>query len=148
VPYASISWTIAPVAYRPAWCHTPRWQPPTEHKGLAKKCYVNLGSRRIVFSFRLHTLFPYSVIHTPAFDIKKLLNPKQPKVFGLKLSLREIGGIFSFTVRNFKLWKMPQLLNFGFPEGWYFFKCDNTKLKTSSKINVSGSQRHHWAVVV
>jgi len=31
------------------------------------------------------------------------LNPKQPKVFGVKFSLREIERIFSIKIRNFKL---------------------------------------------
>jgi len=31
----------------------------------------------------------------------------QPKVFGVKFSLREIVTIFSVIIRNFKLWKMP-----------------------------------------
>ena len=35
--------------------------------------------------------------------------------------LREIGRIFSIEIRNMKLWKMPKLLNFTFPEGWFFF---------------------------
>jgi len=34
---------------------------------------------------------------------------RQPKVFRVKFSLREIGTIFSTKVRNFKLWKMPTL---------------------------------------
>ena len=29
---------------------------------------------------------------------------------------------------------MPKLLNFKFPEGFYFFNCDNTEPKRSSKI--------------
>jgi len=29
---------------------------------------------------------------------------------------------------------MPKLLNFRFPKGWYFLKCDNTELKRSSLI--------------
>jgi len=41
----------------------------------------------------------------------------EPKVFGMKFSLREVGGIFSTKIRNFKLWKMPKLLNFMFSEG-------------------------------
>jgi len=43
-------------------------------------------------------------------------NPLQPEVFGEKFSFREIGRIFSVKIRNFKLWKMPKLLNFTFPE--------------------------------
>jgi len=34
-------------------------------------------------------------------------NPKQPEVFGVKVSLREIKRNFSIEIRNFKLWKMP-----------------------------------------
>ena len=46
----------------------------------------------------------------------KEVYPWEPKVFGVK-SLREIGRIFSTEIRNFKLWKMPKLLNFRLPEG-------------------------------
>ena len=35
------------------------------------------------------------------------LKPKQPKLFGVKFSLREIQRTFSIEIRNFKLWKMP-----------------------------------------
>jgi len=42
---------------------------------------------------------------------------------------------------------MLQLLIFTFPEGCYFFNCDNTELKRSSKIIFSVSERHRWAVV-
>jgi len=35
-------------------------------------------------------------------------NPQQPKVFGVKFSLREIRRIFSIKIRSFKLWKMPK----------------------------------------
>jgi len=54
---------------------------------------------------------------------------------------------FPNKLRNFKLWKMPKLLNFRFPEGLYFLICDNTELKKSSKIIFSVSKRHRWAVV-
>jgi len=40
---------------------------------------------------------------------------------------------------------MPKLLNFRFPEGWYFFNFENTELKRSSKIFFS--ERHRWAVI-
>ena len=36
------------------------------------------------------------------------LNPLQPKVFGVKFSLREIRSIFLTKIRNFKLFKMPK----------------------------------------
>jgi len=45
------------------------------------------------------------------------INPLQPKVFGVKFRFREIGRIFPTKIRNFKLCKMPKLLNFRFPEG-------------------------------
>jgi len=61
-------------------------------------------------------------------------NPKKPKVFGVKFSFRKIGRIFSTKVRNFKLWRMPKLLNFRFLEEWYFWNCDNIELNRSSKI--------------
>jgi len=67
-------------------------------------------------------------------DALASVNPKQPKVLGLKFSLGDIGRIFAIKICNFKLWKMPKLLNFRFPDGWYSLNCDNTDLKRSSKI--------------
>jgi len=72
------------------------------------------------------------------------INPQQPKVFGVKFSWREIWRIF---LRNFKLLEMPKLLNFSFPKGWYFLYFDNTELERSSKIHLSVSERHRWALV-
>jgi len=43
--------------------------------------------------------------------------------------------------------KMSKLLNFMILEGWNYLNCDNTELKRSSKINVSVSERHRWAVL-
>ena len=37
--------------------------------------------------------------------------------YGLIFSLREIQRIFPVELSSFKLWKMPKLLNFRFPEG-------------------------------
>jgi len=37
-------------------------------------------------------------------------------------------------MRKFKLWKMSKLLNWRFPEGRYFFNCNKTEMKKSSKI--------------
>jgi len=37
-------------------------------------------------------------------------------VFRVKFSLRKIGRIFSIKMENFKLGKMPKLLNFRSPE--------------------------------
>ena len=37
--------------------------------------------------------------------------------FGVKFSSREIESIVTIEIRNFKLWEMPKLLNFRFPEG-------------------------------
>jgi len=48
---------------------------------------------------------------------KSTLNPKQSNVFGGKFRLREIRRIFPIKLSTFKLWKMPKLLNFRFPEG-------------------------------
>jgi len=42
---------------------------------------------------------------------------------------------------------MPKLLNFGFLEGRYFLKSENTVLRRSPKIEFSVSRRHHLAVV-
>jgi len=74
-------------------------------------------------------------------------NPLQPKVFGVKFSLRDFRRIFTIKVRSFKLWKRPKLSNFRFPEGWYFLNCDSTELKRSCTIFFSVSERHRWAVV-
>ena len=75
------------------------------------------------------------------------INSHQPKVFGVKLSSIEIKRIFSTKIRNFKLFKMPKLPNFTFPEGCHFLNCDDAELKGSSKIFFSFSERLHWAVV-
>ena len=75
------------------------------------------------------------------------LKPLQPKVFGVKFSLREIRKVFPIKLRNFKLREMPKLLNFRFPEGRYFLNCDNTELKRSSGIIFSFAERHRWEVV-
>jgi len=64
------------------------------------------------------------------------LKPYQHKVFGVKLGLREIENIFSTIIHNFKLLKMPKLLNFRFLE----------KLEKSSKIFLSFSERHRSVV--
>jgi len=48
---------------------------------------------------------------------------------------------------NFKLWKMPKLLNFMFSEGRYFSNFDNPEQKRSSKIKFSVSERLRSAVV-
>jgi len=37
-------------------------------------------------------------------------------------------------LRNFKLWKTPNLITFSFPEGRYFLNCDNTEQKRSYRI--------------
>jgi len=55
--------------------------------------------------------------------------------------------IFPFKLRNFKLWKMPKLLNLRFSEAWYFLNCENNELENSSKIFFSVSERHRWAGV-
>jgi len=47
-------------------------------------------------------------------------NPQQPKIFGVKFSLRAIKRIFLIKLRNSKLWKMSKLLNFRLSEGRYF----------------------------
>jgi len=50
-------------------------------------------------------------------QLSHYLNPQQPKVFRAKFSLRGIGRFFPIKIRNFKLWKMPELIIFSFPEG-------------------------------
>jgi len=45
------------------------------------------------------------------------INPYQPKVFEVKFRLREIGKILFTKISNFKLWKIPKVLNLRFPEG-------------------------------
>ena len=52
--------------------------------------------------------------------IMKTFNPQQPNVFGVTFRLRETRRIIPIILRNFKLWKMPKLLNFKFPDGLYF----------------------------
>jgi len=52
----------------------------------------------------------------------------------VKFSVRGTRRIVFIKIRNFKLWAMPKLFNFRFPEGWYFPICDNTELKRSSWI--------------
>jgi len=42
------------------------------------------------------------------FKISRNFNPYQPKVLGVKFSLREIYRIFPIEIRNFKLWEMPK----------------------------------------
>jgi len=49
------------------------------------------------------------------------VNSLQPKVFGVKFSLRETGTIFFTKIRNFKPFKILKLLNLRFQEGGYFF---------------------------
>jgi len=71
----------------------------------------------------------------------------QSTVFGVKFSLREIEKRNTTKIRNFRLWKMPKLLNFRFLEVWYFLNCDNEELKRSSKINFPVSEQQRWAVV-
>ena len=77
----------------------------------------------------------------------RVVNPQQPKEFGVKFSLREIRRTLPIKLRNFNIWKMPKVLNFRFPEGWYFLNGDNTQLKRSSKTIFSVSERYLWAVV-
>jgi len=49
-------------------------------------------------------------IQQPGFGglLTGVVNPKQPKVFGVKFSSREIEKVFPIQMRNFKLWKMPK----------------------------------------
>jgi len=46
----------------------------------------------------------------------QILTHNKPKEFKVKFGLREIQRIFTIELRYFKLWKMPKLLNFRFPE--------------------------------
>ena len=72
------------------------------------------------------TSFPVRLYHF-FFDrkskrlVRTLLNPYQPKAFGVKFSLREILRIFSIELRNFKLCEMPRVLILGFQRGDIFF---------------------------
>jgi len=56
--------------------------------------------------------------------------------------------IFPIKLRNFKLRKMPKLLNVRFPEGWYFLKSNKTAIKRSSKrfffLLLNGIVRRYW----
>jgi len=65
----------------------------------------------------------------------------------VKISLRANEKIFPIKLRNFKLWKMPELLNSRFPEERYFLNFANTELKRSSEIKFSVSEWQCWAVM-
>jgi len=72
---------------------------------------------------------------------------QQPKVFGLKISLREIKRILKlkYTISSFG--KRLNKLSFRLPAGGYFLNCDNPELKTSSKIvffSPNGSAGQLW----
>jgi len=62
----------------------------------------------------------------------------------MKFSLREVGRKFSIELRNFKVWKMPKLLNFRFSEGRYFFLI--LTILDKKDLNFSVSEQHRWAV--
>ena len=47
----------------------------------------------------------------------RMLTHNSPKVFGVKFGLKVIRRFFTIEIRNIKLWQMPKLLNFRFPEG-------------------------------
>jgi len=51
---------------------------------------------------------------------------------------------FSIKIRNSKLWKMPNLLNFRFPEVFFFVTILNWK--DPLKYFFSVAERHRWAV--
>jgi len=78
-------------------------------------------------------------------DLRRFLNTKYHITAGIEANLThnspmylgwnlawDFRRIFPIKLRNFKLRKMPKLLNFRFPNGWYFLNCDSTKLKRSS----------------
>jgi len=73
------------------------------------------------------------------------LTHNSPKYLEWNLASEKLKGFFPVKIRNFKLLKMPKLLNLRFPEGWYFLNCDNTERKRSSKTFLSVSERHRWA---
>jgi len=75
-----------------------------------------LGAFNPISSGTLAKLITRSADHV-SMSVHGQFNPQQPKVFGIKFGSREIKKIFSIELRNFKLWKMPKLLNFRFPEG-------------------------------
>jgi len=54
------------------------------------------------------------------------ISPQQPNA--LECLVKRNSKDFLNKLRNFKLWKMPKLLNFRFSEWWYFWNCDNTEL--------------------
>ena len=62
----------------------------------------------------------------------------------MKFSLRVEGSLPSkYEISSFE---KCLILNFTFTEGWYLLICDNTELRTSSKIFFfSVSERHGWA---
>jgi len=108
---------------------------------------------RFHFSFTLLAVFLSLVLETCYMNRADLittakggkrLTHNRPKWSGIQLQRN--WKDFSFSMRNFKLWKMPKLLNSRFLKGRYFLNCDDTELKRFSKINVSVCERHRWAV--
>jgi len=60
----------------------------------------------------------------------------------------KLEGFSPPEIRNFKLWKMPKLLNSGFQRGDNFLYADKTELKRSCKIFFFPvSEQHRWAVM-
>jgi len=75
------------------------------------------------------------------------LTQNSPKYLEWNLAEEKLEGFFPLKYKILSFWKMPKLLDFRFPEEWYFLKCDYTELKRSSKINFPVAEQHRWAVV-
>ena len=72
----------------------------------------NLNQSLISKFVETNPLILYNRRSTKIFEVafsSSFVNPLQPKVLGVKFSLREIGRIFFTNIPNFKLFKMPNL---------------------------------------
>ena len=100
-----------------------------------------------VYTPSLATLTARPLIRHLTHNSPKFLEWKLAQEKFERFSHERRAMIFPIKLRNYKLWKMPKLSNFMFPEGWYFLKCDYTERKRSSEMKFSVSERHRWAVV-
>ena len=63
----------------------------------------------IIMNYHVLSILPrYTTIAYLSIKMGEGVNPWQPKVFGVKFSLREIERIFSIKIRNLASLKMPK----------------------------------------
>ena len=147
-----------------AWVAAPSWRSPCLPPGSARRwpSARRRGKRRQAgrappgpAAPHLHTA-PQSIqwptretveLNDKQVEGHQWLTHNSPKYLEWNLASNRNSRDFSLEIRNFKLWKIAKLLDFRFPEGWYFLKRDNTELKRSYKILFSVSERHRWAVM-